>query len=790
MPKPTYEIPRFLGDPSIPVELIAELESYEVSGHSLLCRCRAERYSPELHDYYGSLTETVWNPPTAGQTVMVQFDVCTAEIIRIRAIPAETIPTNDTLMVVGRFDDDVPFNVLETEAAVMLETEAIRLTIIREPWQIIITDLGGTLLWKTTPVDIAGLRRPKQQWNPPQQRWIFLHRYAYPTGTAHHGSRLHSFMSFHLHYDEHIYGFGESFGRLDKRETYQALWLQEGFSNASPATYKRTPFFMSSRGYGIYFNTSNAVRCHVGDLEHTVFSVIIDDTNLIDYYFIAGPQLKDILPRYTAITGQPAVPPKWTFGLWMARISYDSQQQVERVAQELRQHQIPCDVIHIDTNWYKNDWECDLEFCDEKFPDPAGMTARLREMGFRVSLWQWPNMVITSDMFAEAYQYGYLAKQGNGKPYIFPGFEIDAGYIDYSNPEAVTWVQEKFRKLFDLGIAAIKVDFGEGASPDACYATVPGESMHNLYPLLYNKAIWDVTENYYGEGNAVVWARSAWAGSQRYPVHWSGDGVARYEDLACVVRAMLSFGLSGFPFYSHDIGGFSGLSSPDLYVRWAQLGLFSSHARAHGMPPREPWEYGAEAETIFRQYADLRYRLMPYIWSEAVRCGQTSLPMIRALVLDYQDDPNTLTLDDQFLFGENLLIAPILDESNRRRLYLPEGVWTDYWTKTALAGNRWIQIEASLDVLPMYVKAGAVLPYGPAIQYVDEKPLNPLTVEIYQPAASGEFIVYDGSDEITIRYTFANGVLSIESNAESLSVIVYGAVVNGQKQPDGGIKIL
>ncbi len=788
MLKPTYEIPRFLGDPSVPVELVSEVISHEHHGNSVILRCRANRYQPQIHDHYGTLAETVFDPPTDGQPVTVRLDFETEEIMRVRLAPGDSVPANDTPMVVGDFPG-AAINVSTTDDTLTIETTAITVTVQREPWQLTVTDKNDTVVWTTKPVDIAPLRRPVEQWNPPQQRWIFLHRYAYPAGTADHGDRQHSFVSFDLHYDEHIYGFGESYGRLDKRETYQPLWLQEGFSNASQATYKRAPFFMSTRGYGIYMNTANAVRCHVGDLEHTALSVIVDDTTLTDFYFIYGPSLKDILPRYTSITGQPAVPPKWTFGLWMARISYNSQQQVEAVADKLRERDIPCDVIHIDTNWYKNDWECDLEFCDEKFPDPAAMTARLRDQGFRVCLWQWPNMVVTSPMFHEGHQGGYLAKQPNGQPYLFTGFDVDAGFIDYSNPDAVTWVQAKFRKLFDLGVAAIKVDFGEGAPPDAIYAAAPSEQMHSLYPLLYNKAIWDVTEDYFGKGEAVVWARSAWAGSQRYPVHWSGDGVARHEDLACVLRAALSFGMSGFPFYSHDIGGFSGIPSSELYVRWAQFGLFSSHARAHGEPPREPWEYGDEAEAIFRQYTELRYRLMPYIYSEAVRCGKTSWPMLRPLVLEYQDDPNTYTLDDQYLFGPSLLVAPILDESNQRRAYLPEGIWIDYWTKETVPGGRWIHVEAPLDVMPMWVRAGAILPYGPLVQHTGERPLDELRVEIYQPGESGSFVIHNDSAQLPIRYTYADGLLSVEVDHPNVEIVVYGVTVAGDVLPDGGVLI-
>ena len=775
----SYEIPTFLGE-SLPVSFVSRLEEVVANGRSLTFRCATNYYKPELYNYYGTVSETVWEPPVPGTPVTIQIDFCTDAILRLRYFPGPTVPDNKTPMVLGKFDEPIHLTVTEDEKEIVVETAVLRLTIIRDPWQLKLTNLGGNPIWHTLPEDIEGLMRPplEEQWNPPQQRWLFLHRYAYPLGHVDHGDKKITFASFGLRYDEHIYGFGESYGRLDKRETNQTLWIQESFSNASPAAYKRTPFYMSSCGYGLFVNTSNAIRYKVGTLEHTALSTIIDDTNLFDGYLIYGPTLQEILPRYTAVTGQPAVPPKWSFGLWMARISYNQQNQVEQVAADLRQHKIPCDVIHIDTDWYENDWECDLKFGKSKFPDPADMIKRLRENGFRISLWQWTNMVLTSSMFEEARAGGYLVKKANGEPYLFTGFAPDAGMLDYSNPETVEWVKEKFRDLFRLGVAVIKTDFGEGLPSDGIYHGVPGESMHNLYPLLYNQAVFDVTEEIAGKGKGIVWARSGWAGSQRYPVHWSGDGVARYEDLACVLRASLSFGLSGFPFYSHDVGGFSGIPSPNLYVRWAQLGMFGSHVRCHGMPPREPWAYGEEAERIFRQYDDLRYRLLPYIYSEAVECGRSSLPMMRPLVLAYQDDPNTFTLDDQYLFGRNLLVAPILDETNRRLVYLPGGEWVDYWSKETLSGGRWLTVDAPLHIMPLYVKAGEILPFGPKMQYVDERPLDPLTLEIYVPAQNGRYTIHDEDrPDIEVAYQKDGNklIVNISQTPGEVEVKVIGA---------------
>ncbi len=749
----SYAVPTFL-EKSLPVELVTALQDVIVAGPTVQLHCASNHYEPEIYNYYGTRCETTQRLPTCGRPALVQLDFCSDAIVRIRYAPGDAVAENHTPMVVGEFTGPDRLTIRrEANGEVVMETAALRLHVLPEPWQLQIYNHAGDLLWRTRPADLSCLRRPEIQWNPAENRWLFYHRYAYPLGCAEHGDDRHAFLSFDLAHDEHIYGYGEGFGRLDKRQTLQRLWHVEGFGNASPGSYKNIPFFMSTRGYGLFIHTSHAVTAHVGNLEYTAHSLTVDDTSTLDLYFIYGPTLKEILPRYTAITGAPGLPPKWTFGLWMSRISYNRQEQVEQVAADLRHHRIPCDVIHIDTDWYERDWECDLEFGRAKFPDPAGMTARLRQQGFRITLWQWPNLIVGTRLFQEGRAKGMLVKRGNGHPYLFSGFEGDAGYIDYSNPAAVAWIQEKFRRLLRLGVAAIKVDFGEGAEVDACYTGAPAAAMHNLYPLLYNKAIFAVTEEVHGQGQAVVWARSAWAGSQRYPVHWSGDGLARYEDLACVLRSALSFGLSGFPFYSHDIGGFSGLPTPDLYVRWAQFGLFSSHARAHGVPPREPWAYGAEAEAIFRRYAELRYRLLPYIYSEAVRCARRSLPMLRPLVLDYQEDATTHTLEDQYLFGPDLLIAPILDERTRRRVYLPAGTWIEYWRKETLAGGRWIEVEAPLDTLPIFVRAGAILPYGPVVQHTAEQPYDPLTLELYAPGHSGEYVIHD-EDRPDIRVAY------------------------------------
>jgi alpha-D-xyloside xylohydrolase len=772
----THEIDTFLNE-SKPVRLISQLDDYRLEGSAVILRCGSVIYTPERHNYYGTVCETVIDPPAPSAPVTVQIDFLTDELVRLRYAPRDAVSDHQTPMVVGQFQEPVVVQTSQTDAGVHFSTASVQVTILREPWKIEIADRSGQRLWSTRPIDIAPLRRPEIQWNPPQQRWLFLHRYAYPWGDC-PGEPGTAFASFDLRHDERIYGLGEDFGSLDKRGVYRRLWLQEGFGNASPAAYKQAPFYMSSRGYGLFANTSHAIGFRIAELDHTALSVIVEDTHDLDFFWIYGPNFKEILARYTRITGAPAVPPRWSFGLWMGRITYNTQEQVEGVARELRAHRIPCDVIHIDTGWYEKEWDCDYCFGCENFPDPQAMLQRLRGAGFKVSLWQWPNIMAGSSLFSEGQDKGYFIRRRNGQAYTYPGFMKDASLIDYSNPQAVTWMQEKIRRLLAMGVAAIKVDFGEGAPPDALYHGFPSEAMHNAYPLFYSRAIYEATQAVWGKDQAVIWARAAWAGSQRYPVHWSGDGVARYEDLACVLRSALSFGLSGFPFYSHDVGGFSGIPSPDLYIRWAQMGAFSSHVRCHGEPPREPWEYGEEAEAIFRRYMELRYRLLPYIYSEAVRCGQTSLPLARALVVEYPDDPVAGMISDQYLFGDSILVAPMLDETNRRRVYLPAGVWVDYWSKQSRIGPGWLDVEAPLDLLPLYIRGGRIIPYGPICQYVDEKPLDPLTLELYAPEKKGGYEVIDPRyPNVAIHYSFEGSRFQVETSAApgTIELVLYGA---------------
>ena len=375
-------------------------------------------------------------------------------------------------------------------------------------------------------------------------------------------------------------------------------------------------------------------------------------------------------------------------------------------------------MIHLDTAWFAEDWNCDLKFSEERFPEPEKHMAGLLEQGFNVSLWQY-NFIPprdNNDHYKEAVERGYLALDKDGTPYQYSknhsgGFTEDV-IVDFTDPEARKWYAGKIKALMDMGASVIKTDFGEGIPEDALFKNVDGRLFHNLYTLVYNYTVFNASRD------NIVWARSGTAGSQRFPLHWGGDSQCTFEDLAGTLRGALSIGMSGIPFFSHDIGGFIGLPDDELYVRWAQLGLFSSHSRCHGAGDtthREPWAFSQEALEIFRRYDKLRYSLMPYIYEEAEKCTRTGLPMMRALYLEYPEDRNVRTIDDQYLFGDSLLIAPVLkplSKSATRDVYLPRGVWFDYFTKEKLDScGMWITRDIDLATMPIYVKQGTVLRY-------------------------------------------------------------------------------
>jgi alpha-D-xyloside xylohydrolase len=509
--------------------------------------------------------------------------------------------------------------------------------------------------------------------------------------------------TFSLLPDEKIFGCGESFTRLNKRGQKMVLWACDTQSTASKQMYKPVPFFMSSRGYGIFVHTTSPVTMDFGYAYDGSKTLFVGDDQLDIFFFIGSP--KEILTEYTNITGKSSMPPLWSFGLWMSRFSYRSQKEVMMVADRLRKNSVPCDVIHIDAGWFKSGINCDFEFDKKAFSDPRKMTVELKEKGFKTSLWQIPYFTPLNPIFNEVVKKKLYIKDGNGN------VSTEDAILDFSNPETMDWYAQKIKALLHLGITVIKTDFGEAAPLKGLYLSGrSGYYEHNNYPLRYTQLVSKITKEINGE--SLIWSRSSWAGGQRNPVHWGGDAEVSDAGMAGTLRGGISLGLSGFTFWSHDIGGFSGSPKEELFKRWTFFGMFTSHSRVHGFPPREPWEFSDEFLKVFRKMVEMRYRLMPYIYAQAFIASQNGLPMLKAMFFNYPDDLTTWNLEDQFMFGENMLVAPLMEENtSSRSVYLPKGKWIDYQTKKVYEGQQWIDIKTGELPGIVLIKNGSVIPH-------------------------------------------------------------------------------
>lgn len=453
--------------------------------------------------------------------------------------------------------------------------------------------------------------------------------------------------------------------------------------------------------------------------------MMIGDDEADLFLFIGEP--KDILNEYTDLTGKPDMPPLWSFGFWMSRITYFSEEEGRNIAKNLRKHKIPSDVIHFDTGWFETDWRCDYEFSKNRFDNPEKMIADMKDDGFNVCLWQLPYFTPKNTLFDEIVEKGLVVKDKKGNiPY-------EDATLDFTNPETIDWYQNKIAGLLKQGVGVIKVDFGEAAPASGIYSNGrTGFYEHNLFPLRYNKTVADITKKVTGE--SIIWARSTWAGSQRYPLHWGGDAATTNTAMAATLRGGLSLGVSGFSFWSHDVGGFTTKAPEDLYRRWTPFGMLTSHVRSHGEPPTEPWEYSKKFLEDFRAADNMRYQLMPYIYAQAKHASKNGLPMLRALFVEYPNDPGSWLVDDQYLFGSDMLVAPLFENITERNVYLPEGKWIDY--QTGIVYNQgWHTIKAGDIPIIALVRNGAVIPHIKLAQTTKDMDWGNIELKVY---ASGE----------------------------------------------------
>lgn len=506
---------------------------------------------------------------------------------------------------------------------------------------------------------------------------------------------------------EMIYGLGEQFGPFVKNGQSIDMWNEDG-GTSSELAYKNVPFYLSNRGYGIFVNHLERVSFEIGTerVEKTAFSVPGEG---LDFYYFGGGTMKKALSLYTELTGKPALPPEWSFGLWLSTsfvTNYD-ETTVMSTIEAMEKEGIPISVFHFDCFWMQGYHWCNFLWDKEVFSDARGMLSRIHDKGIKVCVWINPYIAQASELFAEGAEKGYFLHKENGDVWQWDKWQAGMTIVDFTNPEAKAWYQEKLTALLEMGVDCFKTDFGERI-PDENVRYFDGsdpKKMHNFYSYLYNETVFETIKRVKGEEDAVVFARSGTSGGQKFPVHWGGDCFAKYESMAESLRGGLSLMMSGYGYWSHDIGGFEDTSTPDVYKRWVAFGLLSSHSRLHGSSSyRVPWLYDDEATKVLRHFVLVKQKLLPYLLEKAKENHETGIPLVRAMVLEFPEDPVCGFLDRQYMLGDRYLVAPVMDETGEVTYYLPQGQWKNYFTGETRQGALWITETVDYFNIPLWEK--------------------------------------------------------------------------------------
>jgi alpha-D-xyloside xylohydrolase len=567
----------------------------------------------------------------------------------------------------------------------------------------------------------------------------------------------HLMQSLTLPVGANVYGLGERFGAFVKNGQSVDTWNQDG-GTASEQAYKTVPFFVTDAGFGVFVNSPGRVSFEVGSerVSSVQFSV---PGHELEYLVIYGPTPQQIVEKYVALTGLPALPPRWSFGLWLSTsfLTDYNEETITHFVDGMRERDIPLSVVHFDCYWMKPLQWCDFAWDRDAFPEPEAMLQRLGDAGLRRSVWINPYIGQRSPLFAEAAAAGYLVRRADGSVWQWDLWVAGMALVDFTNPEARDWFAGKVRGLLESGVDAVKTDFGERIPVDVVWHDGSDPAlMHNYYSLLYNRTVFDEVQRVRGEGEAVLFARSATVGAQRFPVHWGGDCESTYQSMAESLRGGLSLGLAGFGFWSHDIGGFEGTPGAGLFKRWTAFGLLSSHSRLHGSESyRVPWAFDDEAVDVTRRFARLKNQLMPYLWACAVAAHTRGLPMMRAMMLEFPEDPTCGFLDRQYLLGPDLLVAPVFNDEGAAQFYVPEGEWIGLLDGRSVVGPGWRHEQHGFDSLPLLVRPGSVLAIGATAERPDYDDARAITFEVFALAdgATSTTHLYDdsGRQRVSVR---------------------------------------
>ncbi|WP_161979442.1 alpha-xylosidase [Streptococcus sp. S784/96/1] len=574
--------------------------------------------------------------------------------------------------------------------------------------------------------------------------------------------------------DEYLYGLGERFTPFVKNGQSVDIWNEDG-GTGSEQSYKNIPFYISNKNYGVFVNHTGKVSFELAS-ENVSCAQFSTEGECLEYFFIDGESMNEVLSKYTRLTGKPSLPPQWSFGLWLSTsfVTDYSEETVLEFIDGMLDRGIPFNVFHFDCFWMKEYEWCGFEWDKDAFPDPKGLIQKIHDRGIKVCLWINPYIGQKAKVFEFCRDNGYFLKREDGCTWQWDLWQAGQGIIDFTNPEAKSWFQEKLKSLLSLGVDAFKTDFGERIPTDCQYydGSDP-EEMHNYYDYLYNQSVFEVLKEVKGDKEAVLFARSASVGSQKFPVHWGGDNLSEYYSMAESLRGGLSFLMSGFGFWSHDIGGFEESATEDLYKRWTQFGLLSTHSRYHGnIEYRVPWKFGEEAVCVTREFSKLKNRLMPYLYSQAVKTSQTGIPMMKPLVLEFPDDPNVLVIDKQYMLGDSLMIAPIFREDGKVKFYVPQskGLWTDLLTLETYEGGRWYEREYDYLHLPILVKPNTILCIGKEELTADYDITNGIRVNLFQINEDSEVEIFNSDGQLAGKVIVKYSNSELDMSSEGIDV--------------------
>ncbi len=586
---------------------------------------------------------------------------------------------------------------------------------------------------------------------------------------------------------EQVYGFGEQFTAFAKNGQVVDIFNEDG-GTASQVAYKNIPFYMTNEGYGIFVDHTTPVSFEVASekVEYVGFSAPGEE---LRYHFIYGPTPKEILINYTNMTGKPALPPAWSFGLWLTTsftTNYD-EATTSSFIDGMAEHKIPLRVFHFDCYWMKALQWCDFTWDDETFGNVEEMLQRYKkEKGLKICCWINPYIAQGTPFFKEGLKNGYFVMRKDGRgPRQLDLWQPGMALVDFTNPAASKWYTDKLKTLLDMGVDCFKTDFGERIPIDVVYHNnAEPLSMHNYYTQIYNKAVFDLLIKERGEGEAVLFARSATAGGQQFPVHWGGDCSASYPSMAETLRGGLSFAMSGFSFWSHDISGFEQTASPDIYKRWLQFGVLSSHSRLHGSTSyRVPWLFDGESCVVAKYFVNLKCKLMPYLFKEAIFAHVTGIPVMRPMLLEFPNEPGMKNLDMQYMLGDSILVAPIFREDGVGTYYLPNGTWTHLLSGEVKEGGKWYSESYDYFSLPVFVRENTVIGIGdndtlPDYEYADNIQLH--LYEIKKDASiTTEIPTIAGEVAMTITVTRKDNTIFVTSDNKEYNATV---VVHGMRE--------